>query len=137
MFKSNKNGNIYYSVQTSTRSYPCFTQLYNTFYPNGIKVVPNDIFDLLTPISLAYWAMDDGSISKEKYGFLLHTQGFTLQEVILLINVLKIKFDLDCTAQKSRDKYLLYIKSQSIKKFIKLVKPYFQNSAILSQKLDK
>jgi hypothetical protein len=54
-------------IQLVTRSLPCFTQLHSLFYVkrnNGvvdIKVIPSDIYDLLTPAALAHWIMGDGA----------------------------------------------------------------------------
>jgi hypothetical protein len=39
---------------------PCFNYYYDLFYPKGIKTVPQNIADLLTPLGLAYWICDDG-----------------------------------------------------------------------------
>lgn len=37
------------SLKFSTRSMPCFTELYHIFYPNGVKIIPEDIYNMLTP----------------------------------------------------------------------------------------
>jgi len=39
---------------------PCFNDLHNLFYPEGKKVVPSIIGDILTSKGLAYFLMDDG-----------------------------------------------------------------------------
>jgi hypothetical protein len=58
---------------------------------NGTKVVPNNIFELLTPISLAYWVCDDGG--KNKTGFHFATNAFSLTGFYFLssFGVKKIK----------------------------------------------
>jgi len=43
------------------------------------KVIPSNIEELLTPVPLAYWAMDDGA--KLSSGFLLCTHSFLLSDV--------------------------------------------------------
>ena len=35
-------------------------ELYNEFYLNKKKVIPNNIYELLTPVSLAFMIMGDG-----------------------------------------------------------------------------
>ena len=42
-----------------TRSLPAITTFYDTFYRNGVKIIPKDL--ILSPLSLAVWYMDDGS----------------------------------------------------------------------------
>ena len=37
-------GNRNYGLQFFTRSMPCMTKLYSLFYPNGVKIVPHNIF---------------------------------------------------------------------------------------------
>ena len=113
----------------STRCYPCFNEHHQLFYPEGKKVVPQNIGELLTPAGLAYWAHDDGG--KRGSGFALCTHSFTLSEVELLVLVLKQKFNLDCTIQKvnkNKEQYRIYIKSNSIALFRELVTPYFHDS---------
>lgn len=70
------------SVLFETLSFPFFTEIYRLFYVEGVKRVPSNIFELLTPIGLAYWFHDDGT--KAGSGFLLHTDGFHLEDVKLL-----------------------------------------------------
>jgi len=66
-----------------------------------VKVLPPTIFNDLTPFALAVWAQGDGC--KHNKGFNLNTQSFTLQQVVILINVLYIKYGLDCTIHYDRN----------------------------------
>ena len=59
--RTNKN---YSSLTLRTKSFSLFTEYYNLFYLNGVKVIPNNIGDLLTPLGLANWLMLDGSYHK-------------------------------------------------------------------------
>lgn len=49
-----------------TLSYPCLNEYRELFYPNGIKIVSNNIQELLTTRGLAQWIMDDGSKDRRK-----------------------------------------------------------------------
>ena len=62
-----KRTNVSYSsVNFATLSLPCFNYYRNLFYnSDGLKVVPYNIYELLTPRSLAYWIMDDGSLQNK------------------------------------------------------------------------
>ena len=54
------------------------------FYNNRKqKRVPNNISDLLTPLSLAIWICDKGVYYKS--GITIHTSSFTKEEVLLLL----------------------------------------------------
>ena len=57
--------------------------LYNIFYLNGIKHLPANLIDYLTPVSLAFWIMSDGYCRGS--GVALWTD-FTLEEVELIIS---------------------------------------------------
>jgi heme/copper-type cytochrome/quinol oxidase subunit 1 len=48
------NSNTFKGLSFSTRSYPCFTELYQMFYDKKIKIVPLDLYELLTYESLAH-----------------------------------------------------------------------------------
>lgn len=65
----------------------------------------------MTPVALALWAQGDGT--KRNRGFTFNTQCFTLQQAVLLLNVLHIKFELDCTIYYDRGKPLVHVRSNS------------------------
>jgi len=117
---------VHQSIFFDTLTYEVFNYYYDLFYKDGKKIVPHNIKDLLTARSLAYWAMDDGTVTRS--GFVLYTNSFTKKEVELLIEVLKIKFDLNCTIQSNNvlvnKPYFIYIKNDSWLKFKNLVEPY-------------
>jgi LAGLIDADG DNA endonuclease family len=133
-----RTGKIYSRIRFSTLSLPCFYELYSLFYPSGIKIIPSNIGELLTEIGLAYWAQDDGS--KSRGNFYLNTDCYTLDEVKLLIKVLKDNFGLDCSyhsrgiSSTGVHRYRIWIKSNSMDKFIALVTPYFHDSMLYKLK---
>jgi hypothetical protein len=88
-FVDKRTNNSYSSVNFATLSLPCFNYYKNLFYnSDGLKIVPSNIQDLLTPRGLAYWIMDDGSIQNK--GLHLNTYGreATNQDVLNLKNSL-------------------------------------------------
>lgn len=78
-----------------TISHPTFLSLWSDFYSTGKKLVPKNIFDLLTPLALAVWYMDDGS-SSVKGCPMLCTYSFSEEEHVALKNVLENKFSIPC-----------------------------------------
>ena len=87
-----------------------------------IKIVPDNLKDFLTPRALAFWIMDDGS--KGGKGILLHTNSFMYKEVLLLISILKDKFNIDSRPRKKYNRFIIYIEAKSVPTVIKLVKIY-------------
>lgn len=115
----------YYRFRTFT--YSSFDWIYDSFYPKGTKkIIPYFIDIYLSPLALAVWMMDDGTLHKNK-GFRFCTNGFTLKEIQYLALVLKIKYDLDSSFHKTGlvNQYGLYISKSNFKTLIKIVKPYF------------
>jgi len=90
--KNNKK--TYYAIEFYTRALPCFTEYKNIFYKNKVKILPEDIYNLLTPVALAHLIMGDGSY--KSHGLIICTDCYTVQEVVKLINVLIIRYELEC-----------------------------------------
>lgn len=65
--------------------------------------------------------MCDGTYNS---GIRIQTESFTLEEVIYIINLFKLKFNLDCSIHFQRNKPILYIKSKSIKKNLSNILPF-------------
>lgn len=87
-----RKGKPFSGLVFQTRQLPCLTDIYNLFYKNKIKIIPSNIYDLLTPVALAHWIKRDGF-----KGLVLCTDSFSLEQTTLLLNVLVIKYELDCT----------------------------------------
>jgi LAGLIDADG DNA endonuclease family len=69
----------YYWCNLHTLSFPCFGPFRALFYNDlGIKIIPADIGELLTPVGLAYWLSDDGHYHKAGGGLYLYSVSFTL-----------------------------------------------------------
>jgi hypothetical protein len=72
---------------------PCLTKLHSLFYPNGVKIIPNNIFELLTPIALAHMIMGDGSA--KSHGLILCVDSYSVKDIVRLMNVLIIRYRLE------------------------------------------
>lgn len=116
---------------------PCITELYLLFYPSGVKVIPKNIYDLLTPVALAHLIMGDGSVLR--FGLKICTNCYSVQYVVRLINVLMIRYRLDCTIhlkrQNKKIEYLIYIRQGSIPLLRQIVRPHRCSSMLYKIKL--
>ena len=100
--------------------------------PNGKKIVPTDIQELQRDsIALAVWYMDDGNLdNRNKYHFnsSIASYCFTFGECNILKETLKSNFGLNVSVNSitMRGKIYprIYIKSESMERFINIVKPY-------------
>ena len=103
-----RNDKTFYSLTLQTRAKPCFTNIYNQFYFNGTKIIPLDIYDYLDEIALAIWIEGDGNF-KVGGGLMLCTDSYTIQEVVLLMNVLLISYNIKSSLVIVSGKYRIYI----------------------------
>jgi hypothetical protein len=117
-----KNGKTYFYSKFNTFSFKHFNELHHMFYRDAHKIVPSNLSDWLTPLSLAVWLMDDGS-SNRGYGSYLHTNCFTPEEVQFLCDILHDKWGIK-THIVLKKYPLLYIEDSSIKIVQDLVYPY-------------
>jgi hypothetical protein len=95
--KGIRKGNVNYSLEFTTRALPCFTELHSLFYPNKVKIIPDNIYDLLTPVALAHIIMGDGQVASN--GLRICTDSYSISDIVKLMNVLMIKYGLICTIQ--------------------------------------
>lgn len=111
-----------------TIRHPILTDIYYMFYPgegyrNGKKHIPLQIFDLLDPLSLAIWIMDDGSYSKGRID--ISTYPFLLEEIEMLAKVFGEKFGVTMRWYSDRDKgYRMCARKHETTKLVKLISPY-------------
>lgn len=90
-----RNGVYNYGLEFFTRALPCFTELHPLFYPNGIKEIPQNIYELLTPIALAHLIMGDRVA--RPYGLQICTDSYSLPCTVRLMNAIIMRYGLDCT----------------------------------------
>jgi len=128
--KTNLNGKVFIGYMFATRVYPCFNYWYDIFYNEGRKIVPLDLYSLLTYEALAHWIMGDGTKSNIGPGLTLQTQSFTIQECVFIISVLIYKFDLKCSLHMQRNSPTIYISAKSMRKLTPLIMPYMCNSML-------
>ena len=124
--KTVTRGKIFYSVYLQTRQLICLNEIFNLFYLNIngqiIKTVKQDLFFYMDYMVLAHWIMGDGS--KRAKGIVLCTDNFSLQEVVLLVNILILKFDINPTIQKEKNYFRIYINEESLMKIKPFILPY-------------
>lgn len=121
----------------NTKSIPEFTALHNILYKwnneenRFIKIIPLNIEEMFSPISLAYWIMNDGYF--DSHGrtktILLCTESFSKLEFNLLQSLLS-NYNIKTTLKirnKEKDRYRIRISKTSMSLERELVIPYFHN----------
>jgi hypothetical protein len=118
----NKGNKIYFSYKFRTWTYSNFNWIYEAFYNNGKKIIPSNIYELLNPLTLAIWIMDDGGTHPS--GLILSTYAFELKEVQLLTLVLKMKFSLETSIVTRKAGHIIYIPKSQMNLLNQIVGPY-------------
>jgi len=102
-----------------TRQHPEITKLYQEFYQDREKVIPNL---KLNPLIIAVWFMDDGSKTYRTY--YLNTQRFDYQSQQRLIQILKEQYGIESSLNRDKEYYRIRIKQSSAERFKKLIQNY-------------
>ncbi len=121
--KRNMNNVSWYFHTLTTQE---LGDLYSLFYRRGKKILPENLYDLLTPLSLAIWTMDDGDNDKDSIRY--NTQSFSYKEQKTLKELLKKKYQLESNLNKDRNNYRLRVKKSSKAKLIELIDSFIISS---------
>lgn len=115
-------------IRFRTWTFSSFNWIHELWYINGVKVIPSNIGDFLTPLALAIWIMDDGG--KVNQGLKLSTNSYTYSECLLLVKVLFDNFNLKSSVQSAGvpDQYQIYIWKESMPLLREIVLPYVHSS---------
>jgi len=119
-----KNGECT-TIGFRTLTNPVFTKLYDKFYKDKIKIVPDEdyLHEFLTPFSLSIWFGDDGSTCS--YSQLeIATESFSDGEVNRLRYILLEKYGIKTTNYKN----IIRIRAQSVPFFKSLIGEYLLES---------
>ena len=115
--RTNKTYHAYYVYM---RASEYLTMLYHKFYPLGIKIIPKDLLYKLDGLGIAVWFMDDGYKTGNTFG--LSTNCFSLEDLNIVIDFFKEKFNITATIQNSD--HSIRISSKSAQIFKNLIKDY-------------
>lgn len=105
-------------------SHPFFTNLRKEWYPNGTKCVNRKILDLIQPLGLAIWYMDDGSLDKTSNFMKISTCSFSEKEHVEIIQWLEEKYSIKSHMKNYSGYRCLVIDIDSRRNFVNLVKPF-------------
>lgn len=125
-----KKGEIRQVIRFNTFTYQSLNSIHDVWYNNGIKRVPNNIIDYLSPLCLAIWVIDDGGRIGKAFKFA--TNSFTYGECHLLSSALLERYNIKSSVQSAgvENQYVVYVLKESIIELRKIVRPYMVNSIL-------
>ena len=121
-FEQRLNGRSYPAVQFVTRTHPVFSNWRQRFYLERRKIVPAEIADLLEPVAVAVWLMDDGTA--DRAGITFQTNAFRPDESALLASVLTKRYALETSLMWNKGARVVYVHGSSVEALRTLVAPY-------------
>ena len=94
-----RTGKVYCSVRFYTRA--VLKEFRSLFYAEGRKVVPEEIAEMLDPLALAVWFMDDGGRGAHTpKGLVINTSCFSVEEQSILQEALAKRFGIETSVHK-------------------------------------
>lgn len=99
-----------------------FNKWRDIWYPNDIKIVPEEFMKYLSPLAIAIWFMDDGS--KHSSSYYIHTNGFDVKSQNLLQHTFFDKYGIKTKLHNAKNSKMIYISAESRDRFTLLIKPY-------------
>lgn len=123
-------GKLRYVIRFHTFTYSSLNWIHDLWYVNGVKCVPKNIGEFLTPLALAIWIMDDGG--RVGKGLKFSTNSFSYEDCLLLSNVLFDKYNLRTSVQSAgvENQYIIYVFKESMPALRELVQPYIVSSML-------
>lgn len=109
------------SVEAVSPSTEEFLPWYQRFYPEGKKFLSQEILENLDEVSLAYWYLDDGSLSQLHYTIWLHAS--MVSDAKRLVRLLGEKFGIGFSIQHSNTNQMLvlYVPSSGTGTFTRML----------------
>jgi|TARA_Y100000034_G_scaffold135589_1_gene208147 hypothetical protein len=126
-----------------TKSNKIFNYYHKLFYQNGRKIVTKEILNMLEPLGLAVWYMDDGSYNYIGKNAILYSCAFSYEENNLIKDRIS-QFKINPTVSLMKVKYKGEVKKyhklvfnmKETRKFISLIKPFILKSMYYKLGLD-
>lgn len=120
----------YFKIRISILANPLITSYYDKLY-HPKKYINKELINLIEPLGLAVWFMDDGCYDHGSYS--LATNNFSIEDIELIREVFKNKFNLTFTRYKSG---VIRFSKKSGEIFKNLVLPYIHSDCFYKLHID-
>jgi len=121
----------YINYRLKTKTLPVFNSYFDMFYKSTelnkfVKIVPENIFDLIDPIVLAYLIQGDGNYDKSRNRVRIYTNSFSKQEVENLALAINTRLSIYTGVLHDRkDQWILTIGAKELKFCREITIKYF------------
>lgn len=128
---------VHTNFRLKTATLPLFNQYYEMFYKYNpesgkfIKIVPENIIDLVDSLVLAYLIMGDGNFDKGRNRVRIYTNSFNKDEVLKLSFAINEKLGIYTGVLHDRkDQWILTIGAKNLELLRNTVSPHFHSSML-------
>ena len=128
---------VYINYRLKTKTLPVFNSYYEMFYKFNhltnkyVKIVPDNILDLMDPIVLAYLIQGDGNFDKSRNRVRIYTNSYQKLEVENLALAIKTKLNIYTAPLHDRkDQWILTIGANNLELLRKTVRTHFHSSML-------
>lgn len=110
----------------NTISHPFLNEAHTVCYSvNGKKDITQNWLDKLSPLSIAVWYLDDGSLNKRYHTIVLCTNSFSREGQQLAVNYFRDRYDIHaCLEPRRNGQTVIRINASESRKFMDIVSPY-------------
>jgi LAGLIDADG DNA endonuclease family len=116
---------IYHYVRYQTYAYADLGILRKMFYPEGKKQIPECLEEIINPLVLAVWYMDDGYYDSRHNSAYLYFGTITQLEAEIAQHAIQSKLKIDCKVKNLKKKGLaLYFSPRKTRKLKDEIKNY-------------
>lgn len=118
-------GSLQWRLVSSQSSF--FNQYREMFYPEGLKIVTQEVLDKLSDLGLAVWYMDDGGLGDCGNRIFIHTQSFGIEGNRVIKDWFDERYGLHFQLHPcngSRQVNLSLHRRGEVKKFLEITRPY-------------
>lgn len=121
-----------------SRALPELTEIHHLAVREGKKFIRRKWLNLMTPLSLLVWWLDDGSLVRNSRRGVFCTDGFSLAEVKILRRYLETKWGVISRVGKlgreGKNYFRLWLTStEELKKFLRMILPQLKVETMLSK----
>ena len=88
----------------------------------------------MTPVALAHLIMGDGNLNR--HGLTISSESFSVNDTVRLLNVLMVKYRLNCSIRKHSIGYNIYIKEKSMPLLRTIVLPHMHSSMLYKLRIN-
>ena len=110
-------------LRFQSKALPQLTEIFRLIHKGGKKTIRRKWLNMLTPLSLAVWWMDDGSLVGDTKQGVFSTDSFSLEEVKILDRYMKKVWHITTKIGRTKEGYFrLGIRStEELKKIMRIV----------------